>query len=138
MKAQPVIEIDTASNAPVFEQIADQIRRLIVQRDLTPGDQLPSVRNIALQLGIHFNTVAQAYRTLETEGWLSVKRRSGTTVRDNPLKPLQADEKENLVNKFQAEAEALVSRYMGKGVLPADLFKTLDTIHKNLISGDAT
>lgn len=136
MSAQLVIEIDSDGKAPIFEQIADQIRRFIVQGELNPGDPLPSVRRIAIQLGIHFNTVAQAYRLLETEGWLSVKRRSGTRVLDKRIKPLMGTEKHDLLGKFQTEAETLLGRYVGKGILPTDLFQVLETVKKQLNEGD--
>ena len=47
---------------------------------LKPGDLLPPIRQLALDLGVHFNTVALAYRLLADEGWLQLKRRRGATV----------------------------------------------------------
>src|SRR5260370_17282328 len=72
--------IDLSSNTPAYRQIADAIRILLVEGTLAPGDRLPPARQIALNLGIHFNTVAEAYRILAEEGWLDLKRRRGAVV----------------------------------------------------------
>jgi len=75
-----ILRVDLKSPVPVYRQIVDAIRILLVNGDLHPGDPLPPVRRLALDLGVHFNTVAEAYRTLEEEGWLEIGRRSGARV----------------------------------------------------------
>jgi DNA-binding transcriptional regulator YhcF (GntR family) len=75
-----VLRIDLKSPVPVYRQIVDAVRILLVNGELHPGDPLPPVRRLALDLGVHFNTVAEAYRTLEQEGWLEIGRRSGARV----------------------------------------------------------
>ena len=72
-----VIELHPASNVPAYRQIADAIRRHLVAGHLAPGALLPTSRQLALDLGVHFNTVAEAYRVLADEGWLELKRRRG-------------------------------------------------------------
>ena len=59
---------------------------------MAPGDALPTVRDLALELGVHFNTVAEAYRLLSAEGWLDLRRRRGAvvTARDTPQAPPKA------------------------------------------------
>jgi GntR family transcriptional regulator len=74
------LAIDSTSPVPVYRQIVDGLRVLLVDGELRPDDQLPPVRQMALDLGVHFNTVAQAYRTLAEEGWLRIGRRSGAHV----------------------------------------------------------
>jgi DNA-binding transcriptional regulator YhcF (GntR family) len=74
------LRIDLKSPVPVYRQIVDGLRIALVNEQLRPGDQLPPVRRLALDLGVHFNTVAQAYRTLAEEGWLEIARRSGAKV----------------------------------------------------------
>jgi DNA-binding transcriptional regulator YhcF (GntR family) len=76
------ITINLESPIPVYRQIVDAIRHLLVEGELRPGDQLPPVRQVGLDLGVHFNTVAQAYRELADEGWLELKRRRGALVLD--------------------------------------------------------
>ncbi len=80
MKREPQLVIDTASNVPVYRQVVDNLRSLLVEGTLQPGDTLPTVRELGFELGVHFNTVAEAYRLLAAEGWLELKRHRGAVV----------------------------------------------------------
>jgi DNA-binding transcriptional regulator YhcF (GntR family) len=72
------VSLDLESHTPAYRQIANDLRRHLVEERLKLGDLLPPVRQ--LDLGVHFNTVAIAYRMLAEEGWLELKRRRGTAV----------------------------------------------------------
>ena len=74
------IRIDLDSPIPAYRQIVDALRVLLVEGSLAPGGNLPSVRRLALDLGVHFNTVGEAYRQLAAEGWLDLKHGRGATV----------------------------------------------------------
>jgi len=74
------VTINPSSPTPVYRQIANDLRRHLVEERLKPGDLLPPIRQLALDLGVHFNTVALAYRMLADEGWLELKRRRGAAV----------------------------------------------------------
>jgi len=74
------ITIDRNLKAPVYEQVANQTRRLIASGVLRPGLVLPSVRQLAVDLGVNLNTIAKAYRLLETEGFLVIRDRAGVAV----------------------------------------------------------
>jgi len=74
------ITIDRNLKAPVYEQVANQTRRLIASGVLRPGLVLPSVRQLAVDLGVNLNTIARAYRLLETEGFLVIRDRAGVAV----------------------------------------------------------
>jgi DNA-binding transcriptional regulator YhcF (GntR family) len=74
------VSLNLESPIPAYRQIADDLRRHLVDERLKPGDLLPPIRQLALDLGVHFNTVALAYRLLADEGWLELKRRRGATV----------------------------------------------------------
>ena len=74
------VTLNLDSPTPAYRQIANDLRRHLVEERLKPGDVLPPVRQLALDLGVHFNTVALAYRLLADEGWLELKRRRGATV----------------------------------------------------------
>src|SRR6186713_273478 len=74
------VSIDLGSPTPAYRQIANDLRRHLVEERLKPGDLLPPIRQLALDLGVHFNTVALAYRLLADEGWLELKRRRGAAV----------------------------------------------------------
>ena len=74
------VSINLESPVPAYRQIANELRRHLVEERLKPGDLLPPVRQLAVDLGVHFNTVAIAYRMLADEGWLELKRRRGAAV----------------------------------------------------------
>ena len=80
MAAAPRVSIDLGSPTPAYRQIASDLRHHLVEERLKPGDLLPPIRQLALDLGVHFNTVAIAYRMLADEGWLELKRRRGAVV----------------------------------------------------------
>jgi DNA-binding transcriptional regulator YhcF (GntR family) len=80
MAAALRVSIHLESPVPAYRQIADELRRHLVDEQLKPGDLLPPIRQLAMDLGVHFNTVALAYRLLADEGWLELKRGRGATV----------------------------------------------------------
>src|SRR5581483_9030087 len=82
MKGSPRIRIDLNSAIPATRQITDALRVQLVEGTLKPGASLPSVRRAAMELGVHFNTVAEAYRMLASEGWLDLKHGRGAIVVD--------------------------------------------------------
>ncbi len=82
MSERNIIRIDLSSPTPAYRQIADAIRARLVDRRLKPGQQLPTVRQLAIDLAVHHNTVAEAYRLLSEEGWLDLRRRRGAMVLD--------------------------------------------------------
>jgi len=74
------LAIDTQSGVPFYRQIIEQVKFAISRGDLQPGDQLPTVRQLAVDLSINPNTVVRAYRQLEIEGVLETQQGSGTFV----------------------------------------------------------
>jgi GntR family transcriptional regulator len=72
--------IDMQSNVPIYIQIANQIRHKIAANELQPGDQLPTVRQVAADLRVNFNTVARAYRRLDEAGVISTQLGRGTFI----------------------------------------------------------
>jgi GntR family transcriptional regulator len=74
------VTLNTADPRPIYLQIMDEIRRALVLGTLKPEDPLPSIRQLASELRVNPNTVAQAYRELEREGVVYVQRGQGTFV----------------------------------------------------------
>ena len=75
-----IVEVDTTSPTPPYEQIRSQLARMIAAGVLAPQTHLPSIRQLAADLGLATNTVARAYRELEVEGLVTSRVRHGTTV----------------------------------------------------------
>jgi GntR family transcriptional regulator len=74
------LEVNVTSSVPVYQQIMDQLRRLVSDGSLAPGAPLPSVRQLAAELAINPNTVAKAYQFLELEGTIATLKRRGAFV----------------------------------------------------------
>lgn len=79
-----MIAIDLDSPVPLEDQLCKAIRAAIAREEVAAGDSLPSVRQLAADLGIHWNTVARAYRRLADEGLLIVRRGRGVSVKPMP------------------------------------------------------
>ena len=75
-----MISVDAASAVPPFEQVRSQLAEQILDRALAPGTKLPTVRQLANDLGLAVNTVARSYRELEAAGLVETRGRGGTVV----------------------------------------------------------
>ena len=96
-----LIAINPSDPRPIYHQIMDEIRRALVVGTLAPDDPLPSVRQLAGELRINPNTVQQAYRELEREGVVHVRRGLGTFVSDALSR---RSEREKLVQSLATRA----------------------------------
>jgi len=102
--------LDLASGVPVYRQLIEQVRNGIVFRSLRPGNQLPTVRQTAVDLSINPNTVVRAYRELEILGVIETHQGRGTFIssqhkveRDDVERQRQLDQ---IVSEFVARAGA--------------------------------
>jgi len=75
-----MIHLDYRDNRPIYQQVKDGLRKLMVMGVLLPGDKLPSVRNLATELAINPNTIARAYTELEQEGYIVSATGKGSFV----------------------------------------------------------
>ncbi len=78
------ITLDFRSNEPIYLQIARQVEQLVARGELKLGDQLPTVRELATELRINFNTVGRAYRVLDETRLISTQRGRGTYIWEEP------------------------------------------------------
>ena len=78
------IHLDFRSGIPIYTQIVEQVQQQIVGGLLRPGNQLPTVRALALELRVNFNTVARAYRLLDEAGIISTQQGRGTYILEVP------------------------------------------------------
>lgn len=98
-----MITIRLESPVSISDQIRTEIRHAIASAELIPGDPLPTVRQIASDLGVNFNTVARAYRQLEAEGLVTTVRGRGTIVKSSHESPQVAEQslRERLQNSIR-------------------------------------
>ncbi len=101
--------LDLHSGVPVYRQLIDQVRSGVASGSLTAGDQLPTVRQLAVDLAINPNTVMRAYRELELGGLLETHQGTGTFISEKKLEMKSAERERQLVQlagEFAARAGA--------------------------------
>jgi GntR family transcriptional regulator len=102
--------IDPKSGVPFYRQIIEQVKFAIARGDLKPGDRLPTMRQLAVDLSINPNTVIRAYREMEIEGVLDTHQGSGTFVsRHKP--EINALERRRMLDQILTELLARASDY---------------------------
>jgi GntR family transcriptional regulator len=105
------LQIDFRSGLPIYTQIVNQIQAQVVTGMLKPGDQLPTVRALAEELRVNFNTVARAYRLLDEARIISTQQGRGTYITEIPppnvTEKLRRESLEALTHRFISEAMRL-------------------------------
>ena len=106
-----ILQIDFRSGLPIYIQIVNQIQAQIASGILKPGDQLPTVRALAEEVRVNFNTVARAYRILDEARIISTQQGRGTYITEIPppkiTEKLRKDALEALTQRYISEAERL-------------------------------
>jgi len=106
-----LLQIDFRSGLPIYTQIVNQVQAQVVGGVLKPGDQLPTVRALAEELRVNFNTVARAYRILDVARIISTQQGRGTYITDVPppkvTQQLRKESLEALTHRFISEAMRL-------------------------------
>ncbi|MFM7739957.1 MAG: GntR family transcriptional regulator [Planctomycetota bacterium] len=92
------IHLEAKDGVPIYLQVMQQIKYQIASGRLQPGEELPSIRTLAEQLLVNPNTIARAYRELETAGVVEKRRTAGTYVAENGS-PLARKERLKLINE---------------------------------------
>jgi len=105
------IQLDPRSNTPIWEQIVQNIKELVLKNMLAPSDKLPSVRELASLLVINPNTVSKAYQELERQGIIETLRGKGTFVSQS-ITPTLDERKIAMVEK-QFHQLLLEASYLG-------------------------
>jgi GntR family transcriptional regulator len=131
MKANAEIErtpfafrLDGHSGVPVYRQLIDQVQGAIASGALKPGDQLPTVRLVAVELAINPNTVMRAYREMEIRGILDTQQGTGTFIADRPAET-STDHRERQLNQLVSE---FISRAGAAGLTVDELIHALQQL----------
>ena len=101
--------LDGHSGVPVYRQLIDQVQGAIASGTLRPGDQLPTVRLVAVELAINPNTVLRAYREMEIRGIVDTQQGTGTFIADRQTEPPKEERQRQLtqlVSEFMSRAGA--------------------------------
>ena len=120
-------KLNPKSGVPVYRQIQDQIRYGIASGLLNPGEQLPTVRALAVELSVNPNTVIKAYSELEREGILATEQGSGTFVAAQPPTTLSDENRQAKLESLCLEFLSQAARY---GFSSKDIMHAIETLMK--------
>jgi GntR family transcriptional regulator len=119
------IKLDFRSGIPIYVQIMDQIKNQLAAGALKPDDQLPTVRQLASDLRVNFNTVARAYRLLDEAGLISTQHGRGTYILPPPHQEaaelLKRQVIQGLTHNYLHQAQRL-------GMTPGEVRETLEPL----------
>ncbi len=115
-----VIKIDEYSDVPIYMQIRNQIVMGISSGELKAGEQLPTVRALALEIGINTMTVSKTYQMLKNEGYIMTDRKNGARVRQ------QIEQSGVISEENKNELRRIVSEARLSGVAKKDIQKLVD------------
>ncbi|KAB2338079.1 GntR family transcriptional regulator [Cytobacillus depressus] len=125
-----MFELDVRSRKPIYEQLVERLKELIITEILKADEQLPSVRTLAQQLTINPNTIQKAYRELETQGYIYSIKGKGSFV--SPASPSPDAEK---LSKVKSELMKLLSEAMYLGMTVDDLFIIIQEVEATVGGG---
>ncbi len=118
-----IIRIDEYSDVPIYMQIRNQIVMGISSGELKPGEQLPTVRALALEIGINTMTVSKTYQLLKQEGYIMTDRKNGARVRENIAQSgVLSEENKNELRRIVSEARL-------SGVSKEEMKKLIDEFY---------
>ncbi|MDR0494282.1 MAG: GntR family transcriptional regulator [Treponema sp.] len=118
--------LDTVNGAPIYRQIIQQIEYAILSGRVIPGDRLPTIRSLAVELKTNPNTIARAYGELEIRGILATQVGSGTYIADK--KPLEQDD--SLNRKIRSVLERFVQEMRNLGLEGRELVRLVESYIK--------
>ena len=123
-----ILSVDPDLDVAPFQQIADQLREFVERGDLRPGDTLPTVRQLATDLGVAPNTVARAYTGLQDAGWLTSDGRRGTRV----AQATPTDEARRRAAALRGDVERFVNSVRRRGYSKSEIRAALERAGANI------
>ncbi|PLS03726.1 GntR family transcriptional regulator [Neobacillus cucumis] len=127
-----MFELDIRSRKPIYEQLVDKMKELIMNEILKPDEQLPSVRTLATELSINPNTIQKAYRELEIQGFIySIKGKGSFVNPNNQIKDLEK------IEDVRKGLEKLVLEALYMGIPASDLIKLIQDLDKAKGGGES-
>jgi len=105
------LHLDFRSGIPIYLQIVDQIKHMLISGELKPEDQLPTVRQLAAELRVNFNTIARAYRILDEAGLISTQQGRGTYFLSGPDQQAAAYIRDHTLEELTREYLGRAEKY---------------------------
>ncbi len=125
-----MVVINHKSDVPLFEQIIVQVKQAWIKGYMKSGDSIPSVRKMAMELGVTPGTVAKAYTELERQGVIETVRGKGTYISDRANAILTEVEIEKIMDKFEDICFELASLGIDKKTIIDKIEKIFEDINK--------
>ena len=122
-----IIQLDFDSPEAIYIQLRNQIVMLIAKSQLRDGDSLPSVRNMAVRLGVNMHTVNKAYAMLRQEGFLTLDRRNGAVV------SVRAEDKQREIGKINKNMRLLVAQAICKDVQKEEMLSLIEEMYDTFL-----
>ncbi|WP_058485736.1 GntR family transcriptional regulator [Defluviitalea phaphyphila] len=126
-----MFEIDLKSRKPIYEQLVDKFKSLIINGVLKPNEKMPSVRELASQITVNPNTIQKAYKELERQGYIYSIRGRGNFVNEKFKKV-----DENKVKKLKDEITKNLLELIYMGIEKEELLNLIEEIYQNSKGGE--
>ncbi|WLR50638.1 GntR family transcriptional regulator [Bacillus tianshenii] len=125
-----MFDLDVRSRKPIYEQLVEKVKELIINQVLQPDEKLPSVRMLAKELTINPNTIQKAYRELERQGYLYSVKGKG-----NFVAPIEIMNNENKLTDMKEELMKLLAEAVYLGLTQQDLLKLFEEAQQRAEGG---
>lgn len=126
-----MFELDMRSRDPIYQQLVDNFKSLIIKNVLKTDEQLPSVRILAQQLTVNPNTIQKAYRELETQGYIYSVKGKGSFV-----SPTIEQDKEAAIDELRTEIKKMLLEIAYLGIAEEELIKLVKEAIKQAEGGN--
>ncbi|WP_054958609.1 GntR family transcriptional regulator [Paenibacillus dakarensis] len=123
-----IIQLDMQSDVPIYSQLINQIIEGIASGELKPGEPLPSVRNLASDIGINLHTVNKAYTLLKQEGFIQIHRQRGVVVNPDGLPEITPEYED----KRSSQLKPIIAEAICRGMSQEQLQQIVADIHHEI------
>lgn len=125
-----MFQLDVRSRKPIYEQLVDKIKQLIINQILKPDEQLPSVRMLSSQITVNPNTIQRAYRELERQGYLYSIKGKGSFVA-----AIESMPNEHKLTELKTDLKKLIAEAIYLGLTKNDLYELFHEAHQQTKGG---
>lgn len=124
------LRLDMAAEKPIYVQLKEQIIEGIARGELQPGDDLPSVRTLASDIGINVHTVNKVYQQLKQEGYIQIHRSRGVIIEPNGFPP--ADDL--YLAHLKEELRPLITASVVRGLSIEEFLQLSEEVHEEIFN----
>lgn len=125
-----IIQLDMQSDIPIYTQLINQIIEGIASGKLQPGEDLPSVRSMASDIGVNLHTVNKAYTLLKQEGFIQVHRQKGVVIQPDGMPAVTPEYTQKQMSQLKPIIAEAICRGMGK----EELLHIVDQLYSEITS----